>query len=162
MLGRPPSWNPCLSIARTSQNVHPLYWNAGLDDNSDATAEPGAQGYQTVDRAQGECRRGTVDVEVPDGRTVASVYLTSPGLSEIARWNLDEPATDIPGPLTPTGPPQRTPIGTAADTASGPATAYGVTDGVAPADFMTVPAGHTLTGIALTDPGLGQIAGWTR
>src|SRR5262249_2360438 len=77
-----------------------LYWAVQMDDNTMSSPVFAAQGFQTITLAPGNCQRGTIDVQAPQGRNVKSVVRTDELLSEEARWP-NTPGTDVkPGALS--------------------------------------------------------------
>ena len=91
-------------------SVNPLYFSAALDDNTTADVALGGQALETFTVAPGGCTGGTVDVTVPDGRTVGSVVLTGGLLSEVGRWSTAS-ANPVVAPLAPTSPPASAALG---------------------------------------------------
>jgi hypothetical protein len=68
--------------------VNPLYWFGVLDDSTILEAHLGGQTLQTLELAEDQCQRGTVEVAVPEGREVAGVLFTDATVQEVARWTV--------------------------------------------------------------------------
>ena len=73
----------------TPLDVNPLYWVGVGDRHTTTDALLGAQQYDTLELAAGQCQRGTIDFEIPAGETPAYALLTNAGFDEIARWSAD-------------------------------------------------------------------------
>ncbi len=71
----------------SSLNVNPLYWVGVGDRHATADALLGAQQYDTLELAAGQCQRGTIDFEIPAGEAPAYALLTNTGFDEVARWS---------------------------------------------------------------------------
>lgn len=120
--------------------TNPLYWSAQLDDRTMAEATLGAQGFETITLAPGGCQRGTVDVSVPQGRSVTAVVLTDATFSETGRWQVGASS----GPptaeaLQPDEPPESAPVGEQVEAVGGRAIVHGVAPGAAPTNEFTTP-----------------------
>ena len=120
-------------------SVNPLYWTAALDDNTTADVALGGQTLETYAVAPGGCTAGTVDVTVPDGRTVASVVLTNTLLGVTGRWSTAS-AKPVTSPLTPTSPPASAAPGEVASLADGAtAVVRSFTPNAAPRNQLSTP-----------------------
>ena len=128
--------------------ANPLYFSGSLDDNTAADAALGGQAFETFGVAPGGCTGGTIDLTVPDGRTLASVIFTDAIFREVGRWST---ASTVPvaGPLAPTQPPVSAGPGEVVTIADGGTAAVrSVTGNAAPRnDFVDVADGNQLVEI---------------
>jgi hypothetical protein len=66
--------------------VNPFYWYGRQDDGVTVGIAFASQGLEVADLGPGQCVRGTVDLEVAEGRRVVEVIWLGPGLAELGRW----------------------------------------------------------------------------
>jgi hypothetical protein len=121
-------------------SVNPLEWLTFLDDGT--SADPFLFGGElpTLRLAPGGCVRGSIEFEVPAGRTLASVVLIDVFREEQARW-MREGAVEPDGRLVAANPPDARSVG---ETLTfGPdhtATVRSVDDDAAPLEEFNRPA----------------------
>lgn len=121
-------------------NANPLYFVGFLDNNTTADVALGGQDFETFAVAPGGCTGGTIDLIVPDGRTLASIAITDPLLREVGRWDTtaDHPIT---GPLASTISPAAVTLGANSSLADGAtAVVRTVTPNAPPPNQFTTPA----------------------
>ncbi len=89
-----------------------FYWSAFMPDATVADNYLFADDIVNIELAPGGCIRGIVTFEMPAATPVASIVLTSPTFSEIARWET-EGAVAVSERLAPELQPASVPVGSA-------------------------------------------------
>ena len=69
-------------------SANSLYWLGFLEDNTSVDPFVFGGDLPTVGIAPGSCIRGSIDLQVPDGHTLASVVMRGTLFEEAARWDV--------------------------------------------------------------------------